>query len=132
MKKTRKELEQQVNILEREKFLKVYSEFNEWLSSLGFRAGHYWKESATSNDFHYSHYNEYIDALHSVEHYVHDVIKLSIRFLRDRHEHKFMFVGNIGSFSETYTIEQTKELILAEVKKLRDEKLAELKELEAL
>lgn len=126
MKKTKKELERTIEILERQKFLDVYSEFTKWLYSLGFRQGHYWKESATPNDCHYSHYDKHINALYSVEHYVHDVLKLSIRFLRDRHEHKFMFVGDMGSYSEIYKIEQTKELILIEVRKLRDEQLSKL------
>lgn len=126
MKKTKKELERTIEILERQKFLDVYSEFTKWLYSLGFRQGHYWKESATPNDYHYSHYNKHIDALYSVEHYVHDVLGLSIRFLRDRYEHKFMFIGDIGLYSETYTIEETKELILNDVRRLRDEQLSKL------
>ncbi len=119
-------------IEDRLKFLDVYSEFTKWLHSLGFREGHYWRESATADDCHYSHYDKHIDALFSVEHYVHDVLNLSIRFLRDRNEHKFMFVGNVGSFSETYTIDQTKEIILNDVKRIRDEKLSELSVLENL
>ena len=37
-----------------------------------------------------------------------------------------MFVGEMGFCSETTTIEQTKELILIEVRKLRDEQLSKL------
>jgi hypothetical protein len=37
-----------------------------------------------------------------------------------------MFVGEMGSCSETTNIEQTKELILIEVRKLRDEQLTKL------
>jgi hypothetical protein len=111
---------------ERKRFLDVYSEFDKWLKSIGFRAGHYWTESATPLDCSYSHYKDHIDSLYGVEHNIHDVLKLSIRFLRDRHEHKFMFVWEMGSYSETTNIEQTKELILIEVRKLRDEQLAKL------
>jgi hypothetical protein len=106
-------------ILERKKFLDIYIEFNTWLSSLGFRQGHFWKESTTAMDCHYSHYEKYIDSLYSVEHYVHDGVKLSIRFLRDRYEHKFMFVGELGSYSETHTLEEMKEIILIECRTLK-------------
>jgi hypothetical protein len=126
MKKTKKELRRTVEILERQRFLDVYSEFNKWLYSLGFRQGRYFKETSTPLDYHWSHYDKDIDSLHSVECYIHDTLNLAIRFLRDRHEHKFMFVGEMGSSSITYTIDQTKELILNDVRKLRDEQLAKL------
>ena len=114
---------------ERKRFLDVYSEFDKWLKSIGFRAGHYWTESATPLDCSYSHYKDHIDSLYGVEHNIHDVLKLSIRFLRDRHEHKFMFVGEMGSHSEVHSLEQTKEIILNKVRELRDSRLAELNEL---
>lgn len=113
----------------RQKFLDVYTQFNNWLREIGFRQGHYWKESSTISDCHYVHYNEHIDSLHSVEHYVHDAVNLSIRFLRDRYEHKIMFVGGMGSYSDVLTLDQAKAQILMDVKRLRDEKLAELKPL---
>lgn len=112
--------------LEREKFLNVYSDFSNWLFSLGFRQGHFWKESSASADYNYSHYENHIKSLYGVEHYVHDVLRLSIRFLRDKHEHKIMFVCILGSYSKTYTIEEAKDLILSDVRKLRDEKIEEL------
>lgn len=117
------------DISKRIEFLSIYNDFTKWLHSLGFRTGHYWKESSTPNDYLYEHYSKHIDDLWGVEHYVHDVVKLSIRFLRDRNEHKFMFIDDIGSFSEVYNIKQTKELILKEVRKLRDEKIYKLNNL---
>lgn len=126
MKKSRKELEDTIQMLERQRFLDVYTNFDKWLSSLGFRVGHYWKESTTSMDCHYSHYDKHINSLYGVEHYIQDAVKLSIRFLRDRYEHKFMFVGKIGSHSKVYSVDETKELILIDVRKLRDEQLQQL------
>lgn len=123
--KTKSELQRTIEVLERKQFLDVYAEFNTWLRSIGFRAGDI-HESSTCLDFHWSHYNEDIDSLHSVECYLHDVVNLAIRFLRDRHEHKFMFVGIMGSSSEVYTLEETKELILNDVRRLRDEQLLKL------
>lgn len=117
-------------IEERQAFLDKYNEFDKWLRSIGFRAGHYWKESSTYQDVYYSTYDKYIDPLYSVEHFVNDTILFSVRFIRDRYKHKFMFVGGIGAHSELYSLEETKELILSEVRKLRDEKLKELKKLE--
>lgn len=105
--------------LERQKFLDIYNEFDRWLLSLGFRQGHYYKESSTAMDYNYSHYEKYIDSLYSIEHYIHDCLKLSIRFIRDRYEHKFMFVGDFGSHSETHTLKETKEVILIECRTLK-------------
>lgn len=129
MKSKKSELEREVEILKREKFLNVYSEFTKWIYSLGFRSGHYINESSTINDYHWSHYEKHIDALYSVEHYIHDVLQLSIRFLRGRHKHEFMFVGEYGSFSEVVTLEQAKEIILTDVRVLRDEQLSKLNKL---
>lgn len=112
-------------ILERKKFLDVYTEFNKWLHSLGFRCANS-KERGTHLDFHWSHYDCQVDSLYSVECYFHDTLKLSIRFLRDRNEHKIMFVGEMGSYSETSNIDETKELILIQVRELRDEQLSKL------
>lgn len=125
-KKSRKELEDTIKILERQRFLDVYTNFDNWLSSLGFRTGHYWTESSTSMDCHYSHYDKHIDSLYSVEHYIHDTVNLSIRFLRDRYEHKFMFVGKIGDHSKVYSVDEIKEIIVTEVKFLRDKQLKQL------
>lgn len=128
MKKTKKELERTIEILERQKFLDIYTDFDRWLLSLGFRSANT-KESMGHLNYHWRHYDKYIDSLYSVENYLHDTLKLSIHFLRDRYKHKIMFVGEMGSFSETKTIEHTKELILIEVRKLRDEQLSKLSEL---
>jgi len=125
MKKTKKQLERTVEILERQRFLDVYTEFDRWLLSLGFRSANT-KESMGHLNYHWGHYDKHIDSLYSVECYLHDTLKLSIHFLRDRHEHKFMFVGEMGSSYETTNIEQTKGLILIEVRKLRDEQLTKL------
>ena len=125
MKKTKKELERAVEILERQKFLDIYSEFDRWLLSLGFRSANT-QESMGHLNYHWGHYDKHITSLYSVENYLHETLKLSIHFLRDRYEHKIMFIGEMGSYSETTTIEQTKELILIEVRKLRDEQLSKL------
>lgn len=124
MKKTKKELERTIEILERKQFLDVYSEFDKWLSSIGFRNGCF--EQGSYYDYHWSHYDKHIDSLYSVELYLHVTLKLSIRFMRDRNVHKMMFVGEMGSCSETYNISEMKELILIEVRKLRDEQLSKL------
>jgi len=124
MEKTKKELKRTVEILERQQFLNVYTEFDKWLSSIGFRSGSF--EQGSYYDYHWSHYDKHIDSLYSVELYLHDTLKLSIRFMRDRNIHKLMFVGGMGACSETYSISEMKELILIEVRKLRDEQLAKL------
>ena len=125
MKNTKKELERTVEILERQKFIDVYAEFDRWLLLLGFRSANT-KESMIHLNYNWGHYDKYINSLYSVENYLHDTLKLSIHFLRDRYENKIMFVGEMGFCSETTTIEQTKELILIEVRKLRDEQLSKL------
>ena len=120
---------QDAEIAERKKFLDVYSEFDVWLRSMGFRLGNS-EETSTPADYNYSHYDNYVDSLVGVECYIQETLNLSIRFLRDRNEHKFMFVGNMGSHSETYTIEEATKIILEDAKRIRDIKLAELKILE--
>jgi hypothetical protein len=132
MRETKKQLKEQLKqmeINERLRFLDVYSEFNTWLRFIGFRTGHYWNESSTHMDVHYSYYSDVIDSLHSVEHYVHDILKFSIRFLRDRNKHYFVVVGEGYSYSEPLTIDQFKEEILNNLKKIKDHKLSELNSL---
>ena len=122
----KKELEQEIVILKRTEFLNVYSEFNKWLLSIGFREGHYWNENSISN-YHWSHYDELISPMHGVEHYVNDPLEYSIYFMRDRNKHLIMFVGGLfGGHSALYSIEQTKELILNKAKEIKAEKLSEL------
>jgi len=116
------------DILEREVFLNVYSEFNNWMHSIGFRPGSY-KESSTNLDYHYSLYDKYIDSMFSVECYVHDVLDFHIRFLRDRFEHKFMIVGNLGGMSEVYYLNDFKNLLYNELKALKEQKLNALNEI---
>jgi len=118
--------------IERQGFLDVYTEFTQWLNILGFRSAHYWKEGSTILDYNWTYYDEYIDSLYGVECFIHDIIKLEIRFLRDRNEHKFMFVYSFVDTSSIYSIEDGKELILNEVRRLRDEQLSKLSVMENL
>ena len=112
-------------ISDRQKFIDVYNEFDKWLYSLGFRQPDF-KERSTPMDFHYSFYNKYIDSLDSVECFKQYTLNLSIYFLRDRNEHKFMFVGSFFSHSEVMSIDKAKQEILKQVKELRDKLLKEL------
>lgn len=123
-KKTKKELEEEIQILNRLTFLKVYEEFNDWLNLIGFKPGHYWNDCTTAMDCHYSHYDKHIDSLFGVECYVHDILDFKIRFLRDRNEHKFIMVlGLMGTHSETVSLEEMKKVIFAQVSNLKEEKL---------
>lgn len=110
---------------ERKKFLDIYFEFEDYLKSLGFRTSN-WKENSTDLDYYYSHYNKYINPLYGVECYIHNILDFSIRFLRDRNEHKFMLVGQLGAVSKIYSIDEFKEIISNEVRELRDEKISKL------
>lgn len=109
---------------ERKQFLQVYTDFNNWLFKLGFESDKTYKSN--SLDYHYSWYDDKLESLSSVEHYINERLKMSIRFLRGRNEHKFMIVGELGASSELIPIDEFKELLKQEVIKLRDEKLAEL------
>lgn len=109
---------------ERKQFLQVYTDFNNWLYKLGFESDKSYK--STHLDFHYSWYDEKIESLCSVEHYINERLKMSLRFLRGRNEHKFMVVGELGSHSELLSIDEFKKDIQNEVIRIRDEKLAEL------
>lgn len=109
----------------KQKFIEVYSEFNKWLASLGFRRANT-KETMSYLTYHYTHYDKHINSLWGVENYIQDTLNMSIHFLRDRDEHKIMFVGELGSYSETFTIDEVKELILIQFKQIRDEQLSKL------
>jgi hypothetical protein len=108
-------------------FLKVYDEFNLWLRQIGFVVKH----SSTTQDFNYSHYDEYVDSMYGVEFYTHPVLKLSLRFVRDNNEHKVMFVGEglFGEHSEVIPLEDVKPNILEAVRQTRDLRLKELEPL---
>ncbi len=109
-------------------FLEVYNDLNRWLAAVGFKS----KMSSTEQDYHYSYYDEHIDSMHSVECYVLEPVKLVIRFMRDRNEHKLMFVAGMVGRSEVMDIDAFKEAILKNVRDLRDEKLKELEPLMTL
>lgn len=126
-KKSKKTERKESYFKKRMEFLNKYHEFNYWLKSIGFNSTDYTDKSVYN--CHYSHYNKYIDALCSVESYHHDILDVSIYFLRDRNEHKFMFVGEMGSCSEVYSLQKTKYFILELVRKHRDEQLSKLNSL---
>jgi hypothetical protein len=110
----------------RQEFLNKYKEIDILLESLGFRVGHYFKESATVYDILYTEYRKYINPLYAVEHYVHDILDIQIRFIRDWNEHRIMFVVDIMTLSDSYSLEGAKELIIKMVKDIKDKKLNEL------
>ena len=111
-------------IKKRTVFLQKYTDFDNWLFKLGFNRDKSYK--STPLDFHYSWYNEKIDSMYSVEHYINKRLNMSIRFLRDKNKHLFMVVGELGCYSELLNINEFKELIRQEVIKLRNERLEEL------
>ena len=116
---TKKELKKSLEFQIRMEFLSVYTEFDKWLSLYNFKSMH----SNTTSDYLYSHYSQSIKTLYGVEHYKNDFLRISIRFLRDKDKHVFMFVGDIGSYSEVYEIEEFKNIL----KKQIEESLTEIK-----
>lgn len=106
----------------RKKFITDYTEIDKLLDSVGFKS----KMSNTAADYHFSHYDKYCVAMYGVEYFEHEILKISIRFLRDRNEHKFMIVGLMGTSSDTYTMLEFKNIILDYVRKERDSQLAKL------
>jgi len=116
-----------LEIIERQKFIDVYTEFDKWLISIGFKN----KRTSNMEDYHYSTYNELITPMYSVEHYSNEFLMMSIRFLRDSYEHKFIIAsGNpFGQHSTTMTIDEMKELILTQSIETRDQKIKELESL---
>jgi hypothetical protein len=113
-------------IKQRLEFINEYSKVDKFLIDLGFRSGHYWNDSSTPSDIYYDQYRKYIDGLYGIEHYIHDILKLSIRFIRDRNEHRIMFINGYISLSDSYDIEGFKKLVLDEVISIRDRKINEL------
>ena len=105
-----KDLEQELEFLKRKEFINYYVEFNEWLDTMVWRPATY-KERGTPSDFHYHTYDNYIDSLWGIEAYYHDTLNLSIRFMRDRYEHKYMIVGEFGGYSEVKTQDEMKTIL---------------------
>jgi hypothetical protein len=112
-------------IKERQKFLDIYNDFDKWLHSLGFRSGNY-RESSNHLAYNYSHYNKKIDSLYGVEVYINEVLNLVLYFNRDRYEHKFMFVGEMGMYSEILSLVEMMDCISKDCRKLKEEILKEL------
>lgn len=112
-------------IKERQKFLDIYNDFDKWLRSLGFRSGNY-KESSNHLAYNYSHYNKKIDSLYGVEVYINEVLNLALYFNRDRYEHKFMFVGEMGMHSDTLSLVEMMDSISKDCRALKEQKLKEL------
>lgn len=110
---------------ERQKFLDVYNDFDKWLYSLGFRSGN-WKESSNHLAYNYSHYEQKINALYGVEVYINEVLNLALYFNRDRYEHKFMFVGEMGMHSETLSLVEMMDSIAKDCRRLKEQKLKDL------
>lgn len=107
---------------ERLEFIEIYQSFDQWLLNIGFNN----ENSSTPLDYHYSHYDDKIDSLYSVEHYTNKILGVSLRFLRDRNKHMFMLVGDFGACSDIYSIDKFQEIILDTIITLRDQKLKEL------
>lgn len=112
-------------IKERQKFIDIYNDFDKWLRSLGFRSGNY-RESSSYSAFNYSHYEEKIKSLYGVEVYINEVLNLALYFTRDRYEHKFMFVGEMGMHSDTLSLVEMMDSVSKDCRALKDKKLKEL------
>ena len=108
---------------ETEVFWKVYTDFDKWLQKLGFKEI---TKCKTSLDYNYSFYNKHINSLCGVEHYSNELLNFSIRLLRDKNEHKFMLVGELGTMSDIFTIDEFKKILTQEVVRLKDAKILEL------
>jgi len=112
-------------IKERQKFLDIYNDFDKWLRSLGFRSGDY-RESSNHLAYNYSHYEQKINSLYGVEVYINEVLNLALYFNRDRYQHKFMFVGEMGMHSEILSLVEMMDSISKDCRRLKEEKLKEL------
>ena len=125
----KKELENKINILERQSFLDVYSEFNNWLTkyvgfkdkSMAMREG----DCMTMNNI---IVNE-INTLWGVEHYTIEALNLSIYFARERNRHIFYVVEGFFARSAPLTIEEFKADIVKQVTARREKKMEDLSEL---
>ena len=113
-------------IQQRQQFLDIYTSFNEWLRGLGFRTGHYWKESATALDYNY--WND-IDSLYGVEHYINDTLNLAVRFLRCRDKHCFFIVNGLMVLSDKLNLNEMRSHILLVCQNEKERKIKEIENL---
>lgn len=109
-------------------FLTVYQDFTEWLYSVGFRPKDI-NEGSSAEDNWCSAYESYVDSLFGTEVYIHDALKLVLRFARDRNEHKCIFIGMFGCNSDTYPLQDFKNEVM---RWLSAEKAAKLEHLNSL
>jgi hypothetical protein len=108
------------------KFFDVYYQFDEWLSNIGFLIQQNFNmnflkvEEFLNPTFHkYCYKSNYIVSLWGFESYNHKFLNHEIHFIRDRNEHKIMFI-EFCSVSDILSLDQAKEFILNNVRKLRD------------
>lgn len=109
---------------ERKIFVDKYSRFTIWLYDLGFRSA-YFGERGRPLDYFYEIYHDYIDHLTGIEYFIFDDLGIHLRFIRDRDEHKVMFIQYSMDF-KCVPLEDAKEFILNKVKMRKDELLQKL------
>lgn len=109
----------------RKEFIQVYADFFSWLKTLGYRTANL-KESMQPDSYFYSEYKKHINPFGGIDIFINDILKHKISFILDNSEHKIMFVGGLCQYSEVFSLEEGKALILKDVKELKEEKLKEL------
>lgn len=125
----KKELENKINILERQAFLDVYSEFNNWLiKCVGFKDVSMKIRFGDCNTLNNVITNE-IDTLYGVEHYFIEALNLSLYFARERNKHIFYVVEGFFARSAPFTLEEFKADIVKQITERRNKKMDDLSKL---
>lgn len=107
-------------------FQDKYNQFDDWLKTVGFKYGNNWKENNKVSTV----IKTKINSLYGVEHYVHEVLNTSIKFIRDKNEHKVVFINKTDeNISPVMNLDDAKKCILNNLIIKRNKKLKQLQNL---
>lgn len=122
----KKELENKINILERQRFLDAYNEFDRWLNHMGYRPAKFFGEDTiTDNNIMVNQ----IDCLYGIEHYILDALNMSLYFIRERNDCVFYFVWGFNYHSKSHSLEEFKAQILKDTIANKYRALAEIEKI---
>ena len=99
---------------EREDFMKIYTEFYNWLENKWFQWDIYNKSVSA-----YDYWNHWFESLSWVESYINKTFKYGIHFVLDNNKHQWRFTHWYWS-SKIMDIDEMKHYIVDDLSKIRD------------
>lgn len=113
---------------ERDEFLEVYNQFDNWLKLKGFKKENPREHSNVSFPICDEPFQPLAES--GFEVYFNRVYGKSIYFFKNNSEHQIMFVGSYGTYIKVMSLQEAKESILTELCKMRDGLLSEIESID--